>query len=232
MNQRLALLLLVAIPAPGWGQAGTEGPGRVALTGFGGTSLGYVVPGTSRPQDVQHLLDSLGGLGPERRNAVTFTVGGRTMRPRLLYTPPATMNQLYFDHDILVLVVEGIPRDLPGTAAEFRTRFPTAQETRRETGWYEMQTRLTDCLWLIAVFGTADDRLQSDGYAYTCTRPENGPRSAAPRDRGAIVVALPNEHLERDGSVHPLPWRWDPQLPLQPLARTRLGPHLLKSASR
>jgi hypothetical protein len=168
---RLILLLLLALPAPGWGQADSAAAGRVALTGFDGATLGYVVLGVSRPQDVQHALDSLGGLGPKRANSVTFTIGARKMRPRLLYTPPATMNQLYFERDILRLVVEGAPRDLPGSGPTFRTRFPAAHETHREIDWYELQTQLTECLWLIAVFGTKDDKLQSDGYAYTCTTP-------------------------------------------------------------
>jgi hypothetical protein len=171
MTRLVALVLLVALPAPGWSQADSAAPARVALTGFGGATLGYVVPGVSRPEDVRHVLDSLGGLGPKRDNTVTFTVGARKMRPRVLYTPPATMNQLYFDRDILVLVVEGVPRDLPASGTDFRARFPTAHETHRETDWYEMQTGLTACLWLIAVFGTTDDRLQSDGYAYTCAKP-------------------------------------------------------------
>jgi hypothetical protein len=169
--KRLLLLLVLASPTLAWGQVDSAALGRVALTGFGGATLGYVLLGASRPQDVQHVLDSLGGLGPKRDNSVTFTVGTLKMRPRLLYTPPATMNQLYFDRGILVLFVEGVPRALPGSATEFQTRFPAAHETHREPGWYEMQTRLTDCLWLIAVFGTADDRLQSDGYAYTCPKP-------------------------------------------------------------
>jgi hypothetical protein len=167
----LTLLLIVACPISAWGQVDSTALGRVALTSPGGATLGYVRLGASQPQEVQHALDSLGGLGPNRENSVTFTVGTLKMRPRLLYTPPATMNQLYFDRGVLVLVVEGVPRDLPALATEFQTRFPTAQETRREAGWYELQTQLTDCLWLIAVFGTADDRLQSDGYAYTCPTP-------------------------------------------------------------
>ncbi|HEY7681665.1 MAG TPA: hypothetical protein VH879_03385 [Gemmatimonadales bacterium] len=171
MRHLAALLLLAAWPAAAWTQADSAAPTRIGLTGFGGATLGYVVLGISHAEDVQHVLDSLGGLGPKRDNKVTFTVGALKMRPRQLYTPPATMNQLYFDNDVLVLLVEGIPRGLPGLRAEFLTRFPTARETRHETGWYEMQTQLSDCLWLIAVFGAADDKLQSDGYAYTCTNP-------------------------------------------------------------
>jgi hypothetical protein len=81
------------------------------------------------------------------------------------------MNQLYFDKDVLVLIVEGTPRALPATRSAFLARFPTALETRREAGWYEMQTQLAACVWAIAVFGTSDNKLESDGYAYTCTSP-------------------------------------------------------------
>jgi hypothetical protein len=91
------------------------------------------------------------------------------MRPRVLYTPPATMHQLYFDKDTLVLVVAGVPRDLPSTELEFMGRFPTARETHRESGWYELQTALSKCVWLIAVFDIRTDTLESNGYAYSCS---------------------------------------------------------------
>jgi hypothetical protein len=78
------------------------------------------------------------------------------------------MNQLYFDKGVLVLVVEGIPRGLPSTRSAFLGQFPGAKEGRREGGWYELQVQVRDCLWLVAVFGVGDDKLESDGYAYTC----------------------------------------------------------------
>ena len=111
-----------------------------------------------------------GGLGPKRDNRVTFTIGTTELHPRELYTPPATMNQLYFDRGILVLVVEGVPRGLPTTRSGFLAGFPTAKETHRESGWYELQVQLRGCLWLIAVFRATDDQLESDGYAYTCAQ--------------------------------------------------------------
>ena len=113
-------------------------------------------------------MTRVGGLGPKRDNRVTFTVGTTELHPRELYTPPATMHQLYFDRGVLVLVVEGIPRGLPATQSAFLAQFPGAKKTRREAGWYELQVQLRDCLWLIAVFGVADDKLESDAYAYTC----------------------------------------------------------------
>jgi hypothetical protein len=36
--------------------------------------------------------------------------------------------------------------------------------------WYELQTQLGKCVWLIAVFRTSDDTLESDGYGYACGR--------------------------------------------------------------
>lgn len=141
---------------------------RIPLTGFGGTPFGDVILGTSQPADVQRILASVGGVGPRRDNEVTFTIGTTRLHPRELYTPPATMNQLYFDRGVLVLVVEGIPRALPPTRPAFLERFPGAKETHREAAWYELQVQLRDCVWLIAVFGVSDDRLDSDAYAYTC----------------------------------------------------------------
>jgi hypothetical protein len=42
------------------------------------------------------------------RHRIAFTTGTAKLHLRELYTPPATMNQLYFDGGVLVLVVEGI----------------------------------------------------------------------------------------------------------------------------
>ena len=144
---------------------------RIPLTGPGGASHGEVIVGTSQHADVERLLAGVGGLGPRRENRVTFRIGGTELRPPDLYTPPSTLNQLYFDRDVLVLVVEGIPHGLPATRSAFQAAFPAAKETHREPGWYELQVRVRDCLWLVAVFGVTDDRLESDGYAYTCGKP-------------------------------------------------------------
>jgi hypothetical protein len=164
----LVALALTIGAANATAQVDSAAPFRIPLTGFGGASYGEAIVGTSQPSDIQRLLAGVGGLGPKRDNPVTFTIGHTKVRPRELYTPPATMNQLYFDRGVLVLMVEGIPRGLPTTRAEFLAQFPAARETRREPGWYELQVQLRDCLWLIAVFGVANDALQSDGYAYTC----------------------------------------------------------------
>ena len=165
-------LLFLLLPGIAAAQGISTTVARIPLTGFGGTSLGTVVLGVSHSADVEQLLDSLGGLGPRRDNDVVFMVGTDTMRAPELYTPPATMNQLYFEDDILVMIVEGIPHNLPSSKSKFTARYPNARETRRESGWYELQTQVGDCVWLIAVFGVGDDQLQSDGYAYTCKTKE------------------------------------------------------------
>jgi hypothetical protein len=164
----LAALALTVGAANATAQVDSAAPFRIPLTGFGGASYGDVIVGTSQAGDVQRVLASVGGLGPKRDNRVTFTIGTTELHPPELYTPPATMNQLYFDRGVLVLVVEGIPRGLPTTRSGFLAEFPAAKETHREPGWYELQVQLRDCLWLVAVFGATDDKLESDGYAYTC----------------------------------------------------------------
>lgn len=169
MKQLLALLLIASGPALGSAQADTSNPARVAIYGVAGTALAHLILGGSTPADAARILEAHGGLGPARENQVTFRVGSVIMRPRVLYTPPATMHQLYFDKDTLVLVVAGVPRDLPTTRLDFMGRFPAARETHRESGWYELQTALSKCVWLIAVFDIRTDTLESNGYAYRCS---------------------------------------------------------------
>jgi hypothetical protein len=152
----------------GSAQADTSDPTRIAIYGIGEAILGRLTLGVSTPADARGLLEPYGGLGPARDNQVTFHIGAATMRPRLLYTPPGTMHQLYFQKDTLVLVVDGTPHDLPSTRLEFMGRFPKARETHRESGWYELQTSLSECAWLIAVFRTSTDTLESNAYAGTC----------------------------------------------------------------
>jgi len=165
-----AALALTLATANATAQVDSAAPFRIPVTGFGGASYGEVIVGTSQPADVERVLARVGGLGPKRENRVTFTIGPTELQPPELYTPPATMNQFYFERGVLVLVVEGIPRGLPTTRSAFLTAFPAAKETHRESGWYELQVQLRDCLWLLAVFGVTDDQLESDGYAYTCAK--------------------------------------------------------------
>ncbi len=168
MKRFVTLLLLASGPSLGSAQADTSNPARVAIYGVAGTPVGQLILGGSAPADAGRILEAYGGLGPVRENQVTFRIGSGTMRPGVLYTPPATMHQLYFHNDTLVLVVAGVPRDLPSTRLAFMGRFPTARETHRESGWYELQTVLSKCIWLIAVFDTRTDTLESTGYAYSC----------------------------------------------------------------
>jgi hypothetical protein len=169
MSYWVALALTVGA-ASATAQVDSAAPFRIALTGIGGAAVGDVMVGTSHPGDVQRILASMGGLGPKRDNRVTFRIGTTELRPRELYTPPATMNQLYFDRGVLVVLVEGTPRGLPSTRSAFLAQFPGAKETQREADWYELQVQLRDCLWLLAVFRVSDDTLESDGYAYTCAK--------------------------------------------------------------
>lgn len=155
-------------PSLGSAQADTDNPARIAIYGVGDSMIGHLIVGSSTPEDARRVLGAQGGLGPARDNDVTFRIGSATMRPRLLYTPPGTMHQLYFDKDTLVLVVAGVPHGLPATLPAFMGRFPHARETHRESGWYELQTPLNECIWLIAVFDARTDRLESNGYAYIC----------------------------------------------------------------
>ena len=151
-------------------QPDTNDPARIAIYDARDTTVGHVILGRSTVADAARLLATLGGLGPRRDNDVTFRVGSGTLRPRLLYTPPATMHQLYFEKDTLVMVVSGVPHGLPATRLEFLKRFPTARETHRESMWYELQMPLNDCVWLIAVFTTSTDRLESNGHARVCAK--------------------------------------------------------------
>ena len=161
-------LLFLLLPSVALAHSDSTSVSHFSLTGFDGATFGNLELGVSHTTDVRQLLDSIGGLGPERENTVEFIVGTSTMHPPLLYTPPATMNQLYFEDDVLVMIVEGTPHNLPTTRLEFTARYPNARETHREPDWYELQTQVGECVWLIAVFSSGDDRLQSDGYAYVC----------------------------------------------------------------
>ncbi len=162
-------LLILFCPFVTWAQVDAAKPGRIPLTGFDDVPYGYLELGKSKPDDARHVMRDYGGLGPKRFNNNTFTIGGIKMQPIALYNPSGTMNQLYFDNnDILVMVVEGIPRGLPATRSEFMKRYPNAHVTHQESGWYEMQTQLTECEWLVAVFRSEDDSLESNAYAYIC----------------------------------------------------------------
>lgn len=170
MKPFLILLLLAATSSIASAQSDTSNPARIAIYGVGDSIVGHLVLGVSTAADAKRLLDRRVGLGPARENQIAFRIGNVTVRPSLLYTPPWTMHQLYFQNDTLVLVVDGMPHGLPSTRADFLRRFPQAQETHRESGWYELQTPLNDCIWLVSVFSTASDTIESNGYARVCSR--------------------------------------------------------------
>jgi hypothetical protein len=168
MKRFFTALLLASGSSLASAQADPSNPARIAIYAIGDTIIGHLTLGVSTAADAERVLAASGGLGRARDNQVTFQIGSVPMRPRLLYTPPGTLHQLYFDRDTLVLVVDGLPHDLPSTVREFMGRFAKARETHRESGWYELQTPLGDCIWLIAVFAASSDRLESNGYARTC----------------------------------------------------------------
>lgn len=168
MKRLLAVFLFASGPSLVAAQADTTNPARVAIYGVGDTVVGHLILGVSTIADARRIFERRTGLGPARENQVTFRIGSAAVRPRLVYAPPWTMHQLYFENDTLVLVVDGMPHGLPGTSAEFMRRFPQARETHRESGWYELQTPLRECIWLIAVFGTPSEAIESSGYARIC----------------------------------------------------------------
>lgn len=168
MKRFLTLLLCAAGASLASAQADTTEPARVAIYGIGDTVIGHLILGVATSVDAKRLFQTRAGLGPARDNPITFRIGSAALRPAVLYTPPWTMHQLYFRNDTLVLVVDGMPHGLPGTGADFMRRFPAARETHRESGWYELQTPLSQCIWLIAVFATATNTLESNGYARVC----------------------------------------------------------------
>lgn len=162
LASRAKVLLDTGCPAP----ADTGDPARVAIYRADDAMVGYLTVGAATSVDASRLLDGYGGLGPARDNDVSFHIGGAVLAPPVLYTPPGTMHQLYFARDTLVLVVAGVPHGLPVTRSEFVARYPKAKETHREAMWYELQTPLRDHVWLVAVFTTSEDRLESAGYAW------------------------------------------------------------------
>ena len=155
-------------PSLGSPPVDTGNPARIPLYGTGDTVVGHVILGRSTPTETRRVLESQGGLGPARDNEVTFRIGSASLHPQVVYTPPGTMHQLYFEKDTLVLVVAGVLHNVPSTRLEFVRRFPEARESHREEAWYEMQARLSECVWLIAVFGAGTDGLESYGHAWAC----------------------------------------------------------------
>jgi len=135
-----------------------------------GKIVGTLELGRSTIDSARSLFESAGaGLGAERQNAATFVIGAHTLTPKRLFTPPGSHHQLYFDDQgILVLFLDGTPTDLPLSGEEFLRRFPEARESGRTSFSYEIQTPLTPCVTLMAVFRAAGDTLESAAYGYGC----------------------------------------------------------------
>ena len=123
-----------------------------------GEPVGQLALGVSQPSDAKKVFKDYGGIGGSRRSSFELDLGGGMLKPRKLYNPPASVLQLHFDgNNRLVLVVNGMPSDMPMTSAEFTTKYSDAQETDRQPGWYQLQTQVSDCVWIVAVF-SQDDR--------------------------------------------------------------------------
>lgn len=140
-----------------------------------GSPVGQLVLGKTTVDDAKGLFEKAGvELGQKRKNTIMFSVGKAELKPKYIYNPWATLYQLYFDkNNVLVMIVDGAPETYPKTKAAFLEKYKDARETDRESNWYEMQVPLSDCTTLIAVFniGGADpgmDKLDSIGLAYTC----------------------------------------------------------------
>jgi maltose operon protein len=148
----------------------TDGPEQIAVTLASGKEIGRLAVGKTLIDEARRLYDESGsGLGPEQRNGTTFTIGTATLAPRRLFTPPGTFNQLFFDDNgKLVLFINKASADFGSTARDFRLRFPGSRETGRLVGSFELQTDLTPCVTLIAVFRTVNDTIDSTGLGYIC----------------------------------------------------------------
>jgi hypothetical protein len=145
-------------------------PAAVTVRLANGKAIGELKLGRTTVDEARRLFDTAGaGLGPERPNGATVTVGTATLSPQRLYAPPGTLHQLYFDgNGVLVLFVTGASAELPASGREFLQRFPGARETGRTLGSRELQASLASCVTLIAVFRTGDDTFDSAAYGYSC----------------------------------------------------------------
>ncbi len=135
-----------------------------------GKVLGAMEMGRTTLDDARQFFEGKGaGLGPERENAVSSAAMTTMQSAKHLYMPPGTLHQLYFDgNGELVLFVDGSAPGLPQPGTRCRQRFPGARETGRIFGSYELQTALSPCVALIAVFRTIGDGLDSAAYWYGC----------------------------------------------------------------
>jgi len=135
-----------------------------------GKIVGVLELGRTTMDMARHLFDKAGAmLGPERQNTAALTIGTTALAPKRLFTPPGSLQQLYFDDNgTLVLFVDSAPANLPLSIKEFQQRFPGARESGRTLGSHEIQVPLNQCVTLIAVFRSVSDALESVGYGYEC----------------------------------------------------------------
>lgn len=148
----------------------TGRPEEVTVRLASGREIGSLSLGKTTTDEVRHLFQDNGaGLGPERKNSTTFTIGASSVTPARFYTPPGTRHQLFFDDNgILVLFVDGSATRPFSSSSDFRQRYTSARETGRIMGSYELQADLSSCVTLIAVFRTVNDTLDSTLSGYTC----------------------------------------------------------------
>jgi len=105
--------------------------------------------------------------GPRPAN-LQIEIGDQTLAPVEVFNAADASYILYFDDQgILVLLVDGEVFFERRSMEEVTQAYPSLQTTHDEPNWSEMQTRLTDCVMLIAVFGPSR-KLDSLGYAFTC----------------------------------------------------------------
>ena len=145
-------------------------PVIVATHSMNGTEFGTLELGRSSRSDAQqHFARVNIALGLERTGPAHVQIGTQQLQPMRMFLPTATPHQLYFDkNDKLILFVDNAPSDMPSNSTEFLQRFPTAWESKRTQGSFELQTALSRCVTLIASFRMVDDSLGSATYAYSC----------------------------------------------------------------
>ncbi len=132
---------------------------------FGTVELGRTTLDAARALFENHSA----GLGPERSSGATFAIGAVSLTPRHLFSPPGTAYQLYFDENgVLVIFADGAAAEFPASGKEFRRRHPTAAETWRSVGSYELQADVGSCVTLVGVFRTVNDSLDSAAFGFGC----------------------------------------------------------------